>query len=377
LVNEGIIASSKVKREIKIKEDFKNSWFWKSGMIYLNSREPMIETENVGRDSVRVAFDFNADWNIYRIPTRTGIETDVFSHERFSETINLIAKTFQLVNLGDNVIRKALDGNSEMRFTKLKQLFNRLQSVDEFINDSAYLGSVAVTVIATPERFDALTQDDKLDIAKFVVDRISRDLRLESAVYKGSKIFVAHSIKDAFQDKVLNLDEDSYRARTMASYDLSSKRWYAQNELWGTSEEEALVSFVESQIKALENIYQDVALIRNEMHVKIFDFERGRPFYPDFLLLLRRGEGAPTQTLQVFIEPKGDAFLDAQGRFDGSQEAWKQSFLTSIEDEHVIELTLENSQFKLIGLPFFNDGQTNPRLKSDFAKAFEDRLLCE
>jgi type III restriction enzyme len=161
----------------------------------------------------------------------------------------------------------------------------------------------------------------------------------------------------------------------MSSYDLSSKRWYAQNELWGTSEEEALVRFVDSQIETLKKIYQDVALIRNEMHVKIFDFQRGDPFYPDFLLLLRRGDGSATQALQVFIEPKGDAFLDAQGRFEGSQEAWKQSFLTSIEAEHVIELILESPQFKLIGLPFFNDGRTNLRLNSDFTEAFSERLI--
>jgi type III restriction enzyme len=375
LVNEGIIASSKIKRELTIKEEFKDTWFWKSGMIYLNTREQMMDVRNAGQDLLQVAFDFNADWNIYKIPTRTAIETDVFTQERISKKVDSTTKRFQLVDLGANVIRKALDGHPGMRFVRLKQLFNRLQSVDEFIHGSAYLGNVSVQVESTAERLHTLSQDDKLAIAKFVIDRISQDLRSVSGMYRGSKTFFAHKIQDAFQDKVLNLDEDSYRARRMSSYDLSSKRWYAQNELWGTSEEEALVRFVDSQIETLKKIYQDVALIRNEMHVKIFDFQRGDPFYPDFLLLLRRGDGSATQALQVFIEPKGDAFLDAQGRFEGSQEAWKQSFLTSIEAEHVIELILESPQFKLIGLPFFNDGRTNLRLNSDFTEAFSERLI--
>ena len=73
---------------------------------------------------------------------------------------------------------------------------------------------------------------------------------------------------------------------------------------------------------------------------------------------------------QVFIEPKGDQFKDKNGKFVDSKEGWKQEFLLKIENEANTDLKLENKEFILLGLPFYNE-----RLKKDFEKAFTEKLL--
>ena len=73
--------------------------------------------------------------------------------------------------------------------------------------------------------------------------------------------------------------------------------------------------------------------------------------------------------LQVFIEPKGDQFKDVNGRFEQSGEGWKQKFLLKLEKESKLNLKLESENFRLLGLPFYNES-----LKSVFEEAFEEKL---
>jgi len=73
---------------------------------------------------------------------------------------------------------------------------------------------------------------------------------------------------------------------------------------------------------------------------------------------------------QVFIEPKGDQFKDSTGGFDNSKEGWKQIFLQGLENESEVNLEMENKQFKLVGLPFYNE-----QLKKEFGEVFEEKLL--
>ena len=69
---------------------------------------------------------------------------------------------------------------------------------------------------------------------------------------------------------------------------------------------------------------------------------------------------------QIFIEPKGDQFLDAQNTFEQSKESWKQNLLLEIENNYTVNLKLENKDFRLIGLPFYNK-----QLQDKFNEAFE------
>lgn len=136
--------------------------------------------------------------------------------------------------------------------------------------------------------------------------------------------------------------------------ELKDKEWYALNGFYGTSEERNLIDFLKGIMANCETKYERIHLLRNEEVYKIFDFEKGRGFMPDFLLLLKTRN--QETYYQIFIEPKGDQFRDAQGLIFDGKEGWKEKFLEKIINKYpnVKALNIEDKNFRLVGLPLYN-----------------------
>ncbi|MGB9665644.1 MAG: hypothetical protein ACPL25_12115 [Ignavibacteria bacterium] len=110
--------------------------------------------------------------------------------------------------------------------------------------------------------------------------------------------------------------------------------------------------------------YKEVYLFRNERFFKIYNFNDGEAFEPDFVLFLvekteksKKSYNATKGKIisyQIFIEPKGSQFLDASQKFENSKEGWKEKFLLKLQREAKISLTFENKEYKLLGCPFYN-----------------------
>jgi type III restriction enzyme len=377
LVREGIMPSRTVQKEIKIKSDFKNSDFWKKGYIFLNSRK-----ENFGKDvfalsDAKAEFDHNAEVNIFQLPTREAIEKDLFmAGAGAGIKAKVEIRDFKIAELGTHIVRTALAKIPTGRFDELKKIFGNIESAKDFISNEKYLGGIKIKVKGTSEQVENLLQSEKLSIAGFVIDKVLDIAGEEKKEYYGTKEFKAHLIQKIFEnDKVLQLDSESPRAQNMRDFDFSSRDWFAQNEIWGTSEEESFLSFIDDAIAKLKKKYQDIALLRNEQFFKIYSFENGEPFYPDFVLFLTEKKTKQEVMYQIFVEPKGDQFLDAQNTFEQSKEGWKQKLLIEIEKNHTVDLKIENKDFRLIGLPFFNEGQVNSALREKFEEVFAKQLL--
>ena len=379
LVREGIMPSRTVQKEIKIKSDFKNSDFWKKGYIFLNSRK-----ENLGKDvfalsDAKAEFDHNAEINIFQLPTREAIEKDLFvagAGAGAGIKAKIEIRDFKIADLGTHIIRTALARIPAGRFDELKKIFGNIESAKDFISNEKYLGGIKIKVKGTTEQVENLLQVEKLNIAEFVIDKVLEIAGKEKKEYYGTKEFKAHLIQKIFEnDKVLQLDSESPRTQNMRDFDFSSRDWFAQNEIWGTSEEESFLRFIDETITKLKRKYQDIALLRNEQFFKIYSFENGEPFYPDFVLFLTEKKTKQEVMYQIFVEPKGDQFLDAQNTFEQSKEGWKQKFLIEIEKSHTVDLKIENKDFRLIGLPFFNEGQVNSALREKFEEVFDKKLL--
>jgi len=176
-------------------------------------------------------------------------------------------------------------------------------------------------------------------------------------------------LRDIFRNKILKLDSDSERAKEISEVDLASKDWYAQTALYATSEERSFIKFIDGFIEKLRQKYSDIALLRNEKFFQVFDFEEGRAFEPDFIMILKK-RNRVISIYQIFIEPKGGWTYDMNQRFELSKEGWKQKFLLEIEKKADTDLKLENKHFKLMGLPFYNE-----KLKKDFEEALENKIL--
>lgn len=130
--------------------------------------------------------------------------------------------------------------------------------------------------------------------------------------------------------------------------DLEQKSWYVYDENYGTSEEKHFVKFVNDSMKKLENKYEEIYLLRNERLFKIYRFSDGSAMEPDFVLFLRKKGQKEYITYQLFVEAKGD------DRITNEDSKWKEAFLIEIEKEGKVELSNENEQFKLIGMPLYN-----------------------
>lgn len=104
--------------------------------------------------------------------------------------------------------------------------------------------------------------------------------------------------------KELKLEEGSERTRPVSEYELYLERWFAQNEIWGTSEEKHFLHFLRNSLSELDKNFKEVILFRNEKHFPLYAFESGDAFFPDFVLFLKSKNGDDQIGFQIFIELK-------------------------------------------------------------------------
>jgi len=370
LTEIGILPEKYVQKDLFIKDSFKETEFWKEGVVFINDRIQNPRTEIFSLQDARIEEN-------YRYELRTGeIKEEIILDEEKEVKSSGVTRdkiVYKFVDFGENIIRSALDRFEFYKFEILKKYFPYVKSVKEFISSLNYLGSVAIEVLGPKDKINRLTSTQKLEITLFVVRKISEQVRTNTSEFIGTKLFKAQLLRDIFGKnegrKTLKLDSDSERAQEMVEMNLVDKDWYAQNDLYGTSEERDFIKFIDEAIEKLRQKYSDIALLRNEKFFQVFDFDEGRAFEPDFIMILKKRNRA-ISIYQIFIEPKGDQFKDNQGRFENSKEGWKQKFLLEMEEKADTDLKLENKHFKLMGLPFYNE-----KLKKDFEEALENKIL--
>ena len=371
LVREGLIAESTVERTVKVKDAIKKKDIWTTGLIFTNKREKNLSKGILSLADAKATFNENSEQNIYMLPTRIGLEGSLFtSGDIGSSNEGLQTLSIPLTDLGINVLRHALWGNRKGSFQALKNLFGGLQSLNDFLLSDDFLGNINVKVRGTAAQIQNLNQSEKVEIAKFVINRVITSASAEHQEYIGSKSFSPQKISHVFgKEKELRLDIDGTRKDLISNryphINLETTEWFAQNEIWGTDQEEGFIAFIYNSISELKSIYKEVVVFRNEMHFPIFSFENGEAFYPDFVLMLQKDSNDSVKSYQVFIEPKGDHLLE--------KDAWKEEFLLSISK--IAKITFESDKYRLIGLPFFNKGEIDSALNENFAKEYKKLII--
>ncbi|GAI81700.1 unnamed protein product, partial [marine sediment metagenome] len=128
----------------------------------------------------------------------------------------------------------------------------------------------------------------------------------------------------------------------------------------GTSEEKHFIQFINGIIEKLEK-YSEIYLVRNAKLFKIYRFSDGKPIEPDFVLFLKEKGMETFIQYQLFIEPKGKQLLQI--------DKWKEDFLREIENKHTLQILSENENYKIIGMPFYNEDT-----KGNFINLFNEKL---
>ena len=198
----GIKPKESIERKIQLKDSFKNSELYKSGLIFLNERKKYDRSKVNELDDSIINSSYTLETGC--ITTNTIFETknDIKSIKK--ETKLLLFKDF-----GIEIIRKALQRNSFYEFSSLKKYFPNLKSITEFITSNNYLGKVKVEISGAYEKINNLSPVEKLKIVSEKLIDIASALVSGNIEYKGSKNFNPKMIKSVFTDKTLNFALDT------------------------------------------------------------------------------------------------------------------------------------------------------------------------
>lgn len=371
LVQTGIIPDTKKQLDLFLKNDFKESRLYTKGLVFVNERKTLAEMEDDGTIGKGILS------KIFKVIMPTGKMRSglIFGNAAPSDVLTSITIDIKLGELGKHVLRSALNSFSTYNFNSLKEVYPQLKSVKEFIESDNYLAKLSVKVSGNQNSLAAYSQEDKLYIAKAVLKDLEPILRTRGKTYRGTKEFKPSVFNKVFRDKiVLNVTvspsgdkEFGESMKTpknqMYALDLSNVRWYAYNDNYGTSEEKALVKYIEGKMEKFEEKYDEIYLVRNEKDLKIYDFAEGRPFEPDFVLFLRvKGSSDKYDNLQLFIEPKGNNLL--------IKDKWKNDFLKQIKAMAEVTWCTNTDDYMVWGIPFFNEN-TN----AEFIATMEEGVL--
>ena len=363
----GIKAPKMVQRELKLKDSFKQTEFYKRGLIFTNEKVPYDRM-----DFEELPYGVRAKEYSIKFPTGYSSTSRIFE-DTSQKAFQQDSKKWQIILFGEHVIRKAINKLPFYRFNNLQRHYPKLSSISEFINSDKFLRDISITISGDKELVHNPEQEVKLKSVIKILEEIAEILSKGFVDHRGSLEFKSAVVSSVFKDKTLNYSineggdaenglPQSESKNTSLLIDLSQEDWYAFNENYGTSEEKYLVKFIKGAYDSLKNNYDDIYLLRNEKHFSIYDFRDGRAFEPDFVLFMKEKEGHKPIIFQTFIEPKGEHLI--------ANDIWKQEFLTMIAEKHTMLELYSNREYRLLGLPFYNE-----KTKKDFTDVFNNQFI--
>ena len=114
---------------------------------------------------------------------------------------------------------------------------------------------------------------------------------------------------------------------------------------------------------SLSKKYDEIYLIRNEKHFKLYTFDEGQALEPDFVLFLKKKDNSKSIIHQMFIEPKGG------DRLTNEDSQIKERFLLQLEKDYKLQVVYENRDYKLVGMPLYNEAQKKTEFDNKFKVA--------
>ena len=347
LKKKGLIDDGRIEKKFNIKRDFAESPFFKNVKIWKNEQIENPERKQKTVDYLKENLELKFDLESLGIREQ---EIDFDKEDSDTERLNINdvnrqTHTVKIKDFEKHIFDKAVNIKSKkqsslLRFESLQQEID-IESMEDF--RTKLIGDLKIKLVTVKSSFDEITNKEKLEILLKALDMIFAELKQHINPHKGTE-FEAYSLADFFSEEVrknVKRDEHSQRLEDELKYE----EGYVVDQFYGTSEEKGLIEFIKDTIINLQNKYKEVYLLRNEEQYKIFDFNTGQGFQPDFILFLK---DKTNLHYQVFVEPKGDNLLQ--------KDEWKNLFLKEITEKYSKKkvLKIEGKDYNLIGLPLFN-----------------------
>ena len=334
-----------------LKEEFKNDNLYKQGLVFENeravkSRNTITELLPSVRDTI-YSYDLSAGAS----STTTLLES---SADDTSTGERGVLKEFVISNIHYPIVHKALRQYNIFKFNILKQYYPNLTSIKQFITDSKYLGNIKLSIRISESD---ITNEQLYLALKYTLGKISNRISDIEETYEGTKEFKPRKLCEVFRDKTVSYTDPHGDGQGVSQsngaisehlkVNLSNEDWFVFTDNYGTSEEKEFVAYFKDHVQDLKNKYDKVYLIRNERQLKLFSFNGGERFEPDYVLIMTKQEGNITDQYQIFIEPKGSHLIE--------KDLWKEEFLLQIEESgRPVKTLIDDNNYKIVGFPFFN-----------------------
>lgn len=369
LEKENLIHSTKIEKKFSVKKEFKD----KFSKMYLFCNKKI---ENPNRKLKTLPEDFAKLDFSYIFEAKTSHITNVnMDGENQNEKESLIGGSTKTVHISDllrnyrNIVYKAIhnlnsDNSSYFSFENIRNRFN-VNGMNDFFD---FIEPVSLNLTFKDEK--NLDTEESREILKMIKEFFlycQRELEKYDHPYKATE-FELVPFESCFPfetTRMIDTKSSDFDENLRLEQKCKSLNWYALDSFWGTSEERNLIDFINNHIENLKSNYDEICLLRNEEVYKIFDFETGEGFQPDFLLLLREKSESNYAYFQVFIEPKGKHIAGEDN------DAWKEKFLMKISEQYGLAKPVigKSDKYILMGMPFFNE--TDSEMKVKFEKKFE------
>lgn len=368
LIATGLQAPAPIVLEYKLKDEFKDSDFYKNGFVYSNKRLPK------GRNNVHsLEPSMRTKTYYYTALSGKGKIFNLFGDDtESSESVKTNIKSLKFKNIDYNILIGAIECFDALRFDILKEKYPSLKSMKEFLTSDSFLGNANVEITYSQEE---LTGKIIFAAVKHALEKVSSHVMTIKPEYIGSKEFEPKQLSSVLRDKKISLaaveanggkgNSQNTCSNEQYRLDLSNENWYVFNDNYGTSEEKLFIKYFKSHIEPkLQEKDLEYYVIRNERipELAIYSFEAGERFEPDFLLFVRKQRDEGNMTYQGYIEPKGNQLLE--------NDAWKEQFSLQIKDMHSVT-GLFSKEYKIIGFPFFN----NENRIGEFEKAIDEWIM--
>jgi type III restriction enzyme len=362
LKKKGFIDDRKIEKHFNLKKEFANSDFYKSVRIWKNEKAENPERKQKTLDCLKNSLKLEFDIESFEIKEEeVDFGSDNFDTERFIvREPNKKTFTLKVVDFEKHIFQKAINikaksDKSLLRFEFLKEEL-QIESIDDF--REKIVGEFEIKIITTEKSIDKISNKEKLSVLMKFFDNLLFELKQNINPHIGTE-FSPYKLQEFFNEEVrksVKKDDGSQKIED----ELKNQAWYVLDQFYGTSEEKGLIEFIQKTIVNLQGKYKEVFLLRNEERYKIYDFNTGHGFQPDFILFLK---DKSKLYYQVFIEPKGDNLLKA--------DKWKNDFLKEITKKYSDNkiLKIESENYSLIGLPLFNEKDNE-----EFTNAY-DKLI--
>lgn len=320
----GIYDTNKKEVEIKVKEDFRSSDFFKSAVLYINKKQKSDRTH------ITTVFEANVKKEYTHIIKTWLSQTSVIFQNEMNVTQERRKSSMKLSDIERSLLQRAIEAIDDYSFDRIKKyVWSFTDSIDTLIKSNFS----TISILIDWGIYEQLSQTQKYDLCLDILQQITNDLKNGYSEYEWTKRFEHQFIHKIVTNKKISVSIDENNDRKVwkpmkedSEYgymDLMKKKRYVYEENYGTDEEKALVAFIDRFYDHLKEKYTNIYLLRNEKIFQLYRFSDWKALEPDFVLFAEEKESKTPITYQLYIEPKWEHLIKTDSR--------KEVFLQEIE----------------------------------------------